>query len=349
MECDRLRKDLPVLLLHNLDQSWSAASMSACRREVRGLRTALRRFGHTVTTAEVTVPALESVLSQYDPSEYVVFNWCEELPGIPHSEARVAEILAEMNFTFTGATGETLRLSWDKRKVKGTLEEAEVPTPRWRVYSKPDPDGWDCFPSIVKPALEHCSYGVTHGAVVLNQREMRQRLEYVLTAFKQPALAEDFIDGREFHVTVWGNGDLEMLPAAEMDFAAFDCVRDRLCTYDSKFTEGSEAYEKIEARVPARLDTGEAELLEATSCRAYRAIGCRDYARMDVRLRDGVFYVLDVNANPDISSETTMTEAARLAGYSRGAMASVLVNLAARRHEVFGAQLDAAIPATEAV
>lgn len=341
MECDRLRKDLPILLLHNVDRSWSAASISECQREVRTLRASLRRLGHSVTTVEVNGPQLEALLSEHDPSQHVVLNWCEEIPGIPHSEAQVAETLSEMNFTYTGATPDVLRLSWDKRKVKGLLEEGDIPTPRWRVYSKPNPEGWDCFPSIVKPALEHCSYGVTHGAVVLNPDEMRQRLEYVLTAFKQPALVEDFIDGREFHVTVWGNGTLKMLPPAEMDFAAFASVRDRVCTYDSKFTEGSEAYEKIELRLPARLSAQEKELLEETACRAYRIIGCRDYARMDVRLRDGLFHVLDVNPNPDISSQTSMTLGARLAGYSRGAMASVLVNLAARRHEVFGAQFAA--------
>jgi len=346
LECDRLRRDLPVLLLHNLDRTWSASSISECLREVRTLRASLRRLGHTVTTVEVNDPDFASSLEGFDPSEHVVLNWCEEIPGLPHSEARVAEVLSEMNFTYTGATPDVLRLSWDKRKVKGLLEEGDIPTPRWRIYSKADPDGWHCFPSIVKPALEHCSYGVTHGAVVLNPDEMRQRLEYVLTAFQQPALVEDFIDGREFHVTVWGNGTLKMLPPAEMDFAAFSSVRDRVCTYDSKFTEGSEAYEKIELRLPARLSAEEKESLEETACRAYRAIGCRDYARMDVRLRDGLFHVLDVNPNPDISSQTSMTLGARLAGYSRGAMASVLINLAARRHEVFGAQFAETASAT---
>jgi D-alanine-D-alanine ligase len=71
---------------------------------------------------------------------------------------------------------------------------------------------------------------------------------------------------------------------------------------------------------------------------AYRVMGCRDYARMDIRLRDGIFYVLDVNPNPDISSDTSMACAAELAGYSYGAMLSKMVHLAAHRHPVLHPQ-----------
>jgi D-alanine-D-alanine ligase len=77
--------------------------------------------------------------------------------------------------------------------------------------------------------------------------------------------------------------------------------------------------------------------LERVAQRAYRVIGCRDYARFDIRLRDGVFYLLDVNPNPDISSDTSMAFAAELAGYSYGDMLSQVVNLAANRHPILHA------------
>ena len=149
--------------------------------------------------------------------------------------------------------------------------------------------------------------------MVLSHDKMAPRIAYVINEFQQPAIVEDFIDGREFHVSLWGNKTVEMLPPAEMDFSAFIDVQDRLCTFDAKYRPDSQAYEKICVRVPASLSETEYKELEQVAQRAYRVIGCRDYARFDIRMRDGVFYILDVNPNPDISSDTSMAFAAELA------------------------------------
>jgi D-alanine-D-alanine ligase len=121
-----------------------------------------------------------------------------------------------------------------------------------------------------------------------------------------------------------------------MDFSRFDDVRDRLCTYESKFSPGSRHYEEIQLRLPAPLTEVEDDLLYRTARAAYEAYHCRDLARLDIRLRDGVFYILDINPNPDISSDASMACAAEVAGFSFGAMGSRLIHLAAVRHPVFG-------------
>ena len=132
-------------------------------------------------------------------------------------------------------------------------------------------------------------------------------------------------------------GIIQMLPPAEMDFAAFSDVRDRLCTFASKFDPQSRHYQNIHLRLPAVLTPAEYARLEKTAIAAYRALDCRDYARLDIRLRDGIFYVLDINPNADLSSDSSTACAAEVAGYSFGAMGSHLVNLAALRHPVFSA------------
>jgi D-alanine-D-alanine ligase len=335
MPLARDRTDLPVLLLHNIDQAWDPADIDITLQEAANLESALEEQGHPVTNVPVFNADLSSCLSAYDPDRHIVFNWCEEIPGVPHSEALAAETLEELDFTYTGATPEVLRFCWDKEMVKRLLERAGVPTPRWRIYDSLDIDDWNCFPAIVKPSREHCSYGVTTDAVVMSPHELKDRIVYILDAFRQPALVEDFIDGREFHISLWGNGSIRMLPPAEMDFAAFDDVRDRLCTYDSKFMPGSSHYVKIGLQLPAPLNEAEYERLKKTSILAYKTIGCRDYARLDIRLRDGIFYTLDVNPNSDISAEASMACAAEFAGYSHGEMISHIVNLAAKRHPVF--------------
>jgi len=111
----------------------------------------------------------------------------------------------------------------------------------------------------------------------MNTDDLIQRIAFVQDTFKQPAIVEDFIDGREFHVTLWGNSNIEMLPPAEMDFAAFNNLRDRLCTFDSKFKPGSLHYEKIDMRIPAILTDQETRRLKQTAMQAYQVTGCRDY------------------------------------------------------------------------
>src|SRR5271157_1003693 len=335
MPLARGRTDLPVLLLHNIDQAWDPADIDITLQEVANLESALEEHGHPVTNVPLFNHDLSSCLSAYDPDLHIVFNWCEEIPGVANSEALAAETLEDLDFTYTGATPEVLRFCWDKEMVKRLLEKAGVPTPRWRIYDSLKIDDWNCFPAIVKPSREHCSHGVTTDAVVKSPQELKDRIGYILDAFRQPALVEDFIDGREFHVSLWGNGSVRMLPPAEMDFALFDDVRDRLCTYDSKFMPGSSHYVKIGLQLPAPLDEAEYERLKKTSILAYKTSGCRDYARLDIRLRDGFFYVLDVNPNSDISAEASMACAAEYAGYSHGEMISRIINLAAKRHPIF--------------
>jgi len=335
MPLARGRTDLPVLLLHNIDQAWGQADVDLTLQEVANLESALEEQGHPVTNVPVFDDDLGSYLTPYDPERYIVFNWCEEIPGVPHSEALAAEVLDDMEFVYTGSTPEVLRLCWDKETVKKLLESARLPTPQWRIYDSPAVDDWKRYPAIVKPSREHCSYGVTTDAVVASPHQLQERITYVLDAFRQPALVEDFIDGREFHVSLWGNSSVKMLPPAEMDFALFDDVRDRLCTYDSKFEPDSPHYVKIGLQLPAPLDEAEHERLRRMSIKAYKTIGCRDYARLDIRLRDGIFYILDVNPNSDVSADASMACAAELAGHSHGEMISHIVNLAAKRHPEF--------------
>jgi D-alanine-D-alanine ligase len=300
------------------------------------LEDALIEVGHPVQTVCIQSVELEAALESFNPDEHLIFNWCEELPGIPHSESQVVNTLEKIGFTYTGASAEALTLSQDKRQVKARLRAQGIPTPCWQIFNTARYDGWGCFPAIVKPAFEHCSFGITREAVVQSVTELVQRVHYVLDEFHQPALVEEFIDGREFHVGVVGNGLLHVLPPAEIDYSAFDDIHDRLCTYEANFDKNSLAYQYTKPRLPAGLTKAQLCSLEEVVVAAYRATGCRDYARMDIRLFDGTFYVLDVNHNADISPDTSLVMAAELVGFPYGQFGSLLVNLAAQRHPVFG-------------
>ncbi len=331
------RTDLPVLLLYNIDPKWTPEETKESFQDTIELKSALCKLGHPVTPLPIYNTDLVTPLREYDPQEHIVFNWCEGVPGIPNSYAHVAQTLEEMDFAYTGSPPDVLALSQDKPQVKELLAQHHIATPGWRVYDSAQANGWKNFPAIVKPAQEHCSFGISSEAVVSTPDELHNRVAYVLDTFHQPALVEEFIDGPEFHITLWGNEPPEMLPPVEVDFAELDQPQDRICSYDFKFRPGTPHYEHIWLAY-SELDKDQFHQLEQASLATYQATGCRDYARLDIRLRDGTFYVLDVNPNAGISQGGSVSWATKMAGYSYGEMGSRLVNLAAQRHPILGAE-----------
>jgi D-alanine-D-alanine ligase len=120
-----------------------------------------------------------------------------------------------------------------------------------------------------------------------------------------------------------------------MDYSAFEEQRDRLCSFDSKFDPESKPYQLIKLALPASLTETEEAKLVNTALAAYAATNCRDYARLDIRLRGGIFYVLDVNPNADISPDTSLVLSAERAGLTYGQLGSLLVSYAACRHPLY--------------
>jgi len=336
MPIKAMPENIPVILLYNVDPSWTETEKREAVGASQQLGRALTEIGHPTVFVALTDSNLAECLHSFDPAKHILLNWCESLPGIEHSEWLVAMELERMGFTYTGATPEALALAQDKFRVKVLLDEAGIPTPAWQIFRGGKSSHWTKFPAIVKPVNEHCSAGITRDAVVLNPAELRQRIIFIENTYHQSSIVEEFIDGREFHVSVIGNDELTVLPVAEMDFSFFSDVKDRLCTYDAKFIPGSHHYEKIETRLPAPLDPKEESALREVSLNAYRILGCRDYARLDIRMQNHVFYVLDVNPNADISIDASLACAAQEAGLSYGHLGSLLVLLASRRHPVMG-------------
>jgi len=331
---EKAPENIPVILLYNVNPEWETEEKNDVVKQSADLGDALRNAGYPITMVAVTDNDLAAQLCPFDPAKYIIFNWCEELPGVEHSEWLVAKKLEMLGYTFTGAGSEALSLAQDKQRVKNILDKASIPTPAWRIFDSPDVQNWQIFPAIVKPQNEHCSAGITPESVVMNGVELKNRIAYILDKYSQPALVEDFIDGREFHVAVLGNGVPTVLPAAEMDFSCFGNLHDRLCTYEAKFIPGSQHYEEIKTLLPAPLTDTEKKAMEKVCIDVYRATGCRDYARMDIRLRDNIFYVLDVNPNADISSDASLACAAETAGISYAQMGSLIVQMAVRRHPI---------------
>jgi D-alanine-D-alanine ligase len=328
--------DISVLFLYNLDPTWTAEESREVSTVTLQLFEALCKSGYHTIQVPIINTDIESILSNYNPTEYIAFNWCENIPGIYHSEWLVADHLEKGGFTFTGASSEIIAKSQDKSQIKKLLDNSGIATPFWQIFDADTPVEWDRFPAIVKPSMEHCSEGIDRNAVCETKAELVNRIRYIIDRFQQPALVEDFIDGRELHVSLWGNGHIDMLPPAEMEFSMFSDEREHLCSYEAKFVPDSIQYQNIKTILPAPLTEQERFSVESACKSAYRITGCRDYARIDMRIKDGIFYIIDVNPNSDISPDTSTILAAEIEGYNYENFLDRIVRLAARRHPVWG-------------
>jgi D-alanine-D-alanine ligase len=224
-----------------------------------------------------------------------------------------------------------MRFSMDKAAVRRQLEAAGVPMPIGRVYADADIDDWSIFPAIVKPANQHASCGVSRRSLVENHAELRRQVQWVLDEFGGLAIVEEFVDGREIHVAMIGNREVTILPPMEIDYSLFRDVHDRIYTNEAKFDKDNLPYYLTKFLCPAPLDAATQRRVEEVALAAYRLGGCRDYGRVDLRLRHGEPLVLDVNPNADLTFESDHAIGSKLLGWSYGYMAEQIIECALER------------------
>ncbi len=320
-----------VVILNSVMSDWTPDDTALSEECLTRMKRSLSVVGLNAEIVQIKRD-IASPLKKYDPRETVIFNWCEGIDGAPNAYDAVPPVLEELGFAYTGADAWSLAVSQDKARTKTLLLENKIPTPVSKVYEKPVLNGWRRYPALVKPATEHCSYGITPDSVVDNAQELKDRIQYVVDTWKCPALVEDFIDGQEFNVSLWGTVDEpEVLPLSMMDYSVFSDYHERLCTFDAKWNPESDAYRLIAVQCPAQIDPALERRIRRVAKATWKALKMRDYGRVDMRVRNGVPYVLDVNANPDITMEGGFARSCRAAGFDYGmAIAKILRSAATR-------------------
>jgi len=233
----------------------------------------------------------------------VVFNLFEGHLRDTETETYVAGLLQWSGFPFTGSPARTLALARAKHLTKQLLRGAGLPTADFFVVEElpvpPCPLNW---PVIVKPATQDASVGLDQDSVVTNQFLLEQRVAYILETYGGPVLVEEYIDGREFNVAITELPDLETLPPSEIRFNQEHEGYWPILTYEGKWKPGTDEYDLTPPTYPAKISPRLIERLGDLAKRAYRLLGCRDYARVDFRVKPtGRPYILEVNPNPEIS------------------------------------------------
>jgi D-alanine-D-alanine ligase len=272
-----------------------------------------------------------------------VFNLCEEINGQCELEMCVAGVLEMMGIPYTGSDPSALGLALNKFHVKQILRSAGIPTARGFV-SHPGqkfavPRGMR-FPMIVKPAREDASLGINENSVCHTPEHLERQIRYIHDIYEQEALVEEYLDGREFNVSVVGDENPEVLAIQEIDFAGLPEGEPRIVSYRAKWDEESPFYHCTVPVCPAKITKRMEKRIRDIAIRSYRCVGCRDYARVDLRSdARGRLFVLEMNPNCDISPSAGFARAARVAGYS---YADIILKISETAMER-GAQVGAAV------
>jgi D-alanine-D-alanine ligase len=289
---------------------------------------------HQVTLVEANLDAFESY-RRLRPD--LVFNIAEGLYGASR-EAQIPAILDMLGIPYTGSDPLTLGLCLDKRRSKEILAHHGIATPGFTVVnSLTEIPARLRYPLMVKPTLEGSSKGVTDKALVQNRHELACQLEWVLNSYHQPALIEEFLPGREFTVALIGNGsDLTVLPIVEINFDTLPAGVKPIYSYEAKWLWDQEEDPLQIFSCPAKLEPLLRLQIEELCKSAFRALDCRDWCRIDIRLdAKGRPQVIELNPLPGIlprpEQNSCFPKAARAVGISYDEMILAVVDAACTR------------------
>ena len=253
----------------------------------------------------------------------IVFNIAEGFYGV-NREGHVPAICEFFGIPYSGSDPFTLSLCLDKARTKETLTFRGVPTPKFAVVEKIE-DLEDAaeslkLPLFVKPLHEGSSKGITDANLCWDRAHLLRQTEFLLENYKQPVLVEEYLPGKEFTCAVLGNGsDATVLPIVGMNFESLPKGALPIYSYDAKFVWDRPENPLDIFQCPARITRELQASIERVTLDAFRVLGCRDWARIDVRLdAAGVPNVLEVNPLPGIlpdpADNSCLPKAARAAG-----------------------------------
>jgi D-alanine-D-alanine ligase len=278
----------------------------------QAIQASLETNGYNVELVDLFSTAIAE-LRRYD----WVFNLAECVNGFPVTDYEVAEQMENLNIYFTGSRSIALKNCLDKATTKCELLRNGIATPAYAVFSPENRIlNLLAYPLIVKPIHEDGSIGITRDSIVKNTVELEKQVQFIHETYKQAALVEEYIEGRDISASIIGNGtEAEVLPLSEITYT--EQVGAKFLTFDTKWECGTMEYQLSTAHCPCQLEPEMDQLIKAIALQSYRVMGCRDYARVDFRLRGNQPFVLEVNPNPCINPiDSGFVRCCNAGGYS---------------------------------
>jgi len=268
------------------------------------------------------------------PDVDIVFNIAEGLGG-RNRESQVPMLLELMDIPYVGADALTLGVTLDKIVAKQVFIAEGIPTPEF-FQAKTIEDLKNLtlkFPLMVKPRYEGSSKGVDHGSLVRDESALEKRVSWLIEKYQQPALIEEFILGKEFTVPIIGNDPPKVYYPVQVE------IEGKLELGDLFYTHGDIYSPDLEYVYPAQISKDLTKRIQNRSLAAYRAVGCRDWGRVDVRVneKDEIF-ILELNPLPSLCSEDVFIKIAEYEGLGLSDIVGSILNAALKRYSMLNSK-----------
>ena len=300
------------------------------RTEYNALAT-LQNIGHIVRVVGIGDRLSELRTSIRDFKPHIVFNLLDEFSGIDSYDHYVVAYLELKRQLYTGCNPRGMMISRDKVLTKQVLASHRIATPAFRLFpfSKRfrEPKRLK-FPLFVKSATEDASLGISQASVVDDMESLRSRVEFIHAHVQTDALVEEYIGGRELYIGVIGNTRLTTFPVWEMDFGNLSEIQSRIATRAVKWNRKYQQRHGISTHAARGLEQDQLSNLARLAKRIYRALHMSGYARLDLRMRDdGAVFLLEANANPDLTYGEDFAESAAAIGLDYEALIKRIVSI----------------------
>ena len=319
-----MKKKLKVLVLFDgggpttLDQDFSKEMKTADWKTEANVMAALGALGYTAEHLAIfdDLDLLRQKLENFAPD--VLFNLVEQFKNNPGFDQNIVSFLEMQSLPFTGCGSTGLILCKHKgisKKILG-YHRIHVPNfvviPRGQRIARPKQLK---FPIVVKPVKDEASYGISQASFVETEEQFRERVAFIHEKHDADVIAEEYIGGREFYVSLMGNLRLTVFPIRELVFGEVPPNEPKIATYRAKWDEEYRKRWGLQNQFAEGLDQALVAHIEQTCKRIYSLLTIDGYARIDLRLTEAnEVYFIEANPNPILAEDEDFALSARKAG-----------------------------------
>ncbi len=249
-------------------------------------------------------------------------------------QSQITAILEMLGIPYVGSGILAHALALNKAVAKKIFNYHCIPTPKFQIIENINKKmNFDMkFPLFVKPACEGSGFGIHKDSVVYNEIELKNKVESLFKEYEPPVLVEEYIIGREFTVGIIGNGEEKIiLPIMEIDFGLIPEKYGKFNSFEVK----TMCVDETQFFCPANIDGELEKLLKENASSAFEALGCQDFSRIDLCVRDNQAYVLEINSLPGLQQfYSDLPKMAEVAGITYNQLIFKIVEVALRRNKI---------------
>ena len=336
MKSDVKRK-LKILALFDtmtrttLDQDFSAELKTEEWRTEANVLNALGELGHTTEHLAIfdDLDLLRQKLKSFEPD--VIFNLADQFKNNRAFDQNIVSSLEIHGLAFTGCGSTGLTLCKQKGISKKILGYHRIHVPEFAVFPRGKRTARPKrlrFPILVKPLKEEASYGISQASFVETDEQFKERVQFIHEKHDQDVIAEEYIEGREFYVSILGNHRLQVFPIRELVFQEVPPDEPKIATFKAKWDEEYRKRWGLQNRFAEGLDPALVRQIEQTCKRIYHLLTIDGYARLDLRVMpNSEVYFIEANPNPILAADEDFAQSAAKANVSYPQLIDRIVRL----------------------